>query len=142
MFRFAALLLVAATPAMAWEARSGAVCELTHDGAMAQVRVTFDPVIAEYAIAISPDEPWDAGRVFAIRFDGPRSLTISTDRHVIGDGGGTLTVTDRGFGNVLDGLEFNDTATALLGDREVAVALDGAAPAVQAFRVCTMGENT
>ena len=79
--------------------------------------------------------------IFAIRFDGPRGLTISTDRHVILDDGATLTVTDRGFGNVLNGLEFNDTATALLGDRAVAFALDGAGPAVRAFRACTAGTN-
>lgn len=46
-------------------------------------------------------------------------------------------MTDRGFGNVLDGLEFNETATALLGDQAVVLSLEGAAPAVQSFRART-----
>ena len=142
MLRAFAVLLLTATPALAWEARSSPVCELTHEGEAGRVRVTYDPAIAEYAIAITPDRPWSPGPIFAIRFDGPRGLTISTDRHVIFDSGATLTVTDRGFGNVLNGLEFNDTATALLGDRAVAFALDGAGPAVRAFRACTAGEST
>lgn len=43
-------------------------------------------------------------------------------------------MTDRGFGN---GLAFNETAIALLGDQAVVLSLAGAAPAVQAFRACT-----
>ena len=141
MLRALAVLLLTATPALAWEARSGHVCELTHEGDAARVRVTYDPAIPEYAIAITPDRPWSPGPTFAIRFDGPRGMTISTDRHVIFDGGATLTVTDRGFGNVLNGLEFNYTATALLGDRAIAFALDDAGPAVRAFRACTTGAS-
>jgi hypothetical protein len=76
-----------------------------------------------------------------MRFDGPRGNTITTDQHVISGGGATVTVTDRGFGNVLNGLEYNRIATALLGDRAVAVSLDGAAPAVREFRACAKGPN-
>ena len=142
MLRTLAILLLTATPAVAWEATSGRVCELTHEDEVARVRVTYDPAIPEYAIAISPARPWLTAPVFAIRFDGPRSLTISTDRHVVDGAGTTLTVTDRGFGNVLNGLEFNNTATALLGDQAVAIGLDGAGPAVRAFRACTAAEIT
>ncbi len=136
MVRAFAVLLLTTAPALAWEARSGRICELVHHGDSASVRVTYDPAIPEYAIAITPDPPWAQGPFFAMRFDGPRSNTIATDRHVITGDGTTLTVTDSGFGNVLDGLEFNDTATALLGDRSVAVSLDGAGPAVRDFRAC------
>ncbi len=139
MLRALAVFLLTAAPALAWEANSGRVCELNHAGEDAEVRVTYDPAVAEYAIAITPDRPWDPGRIFSIRFDGPRGLTISTDRHVLQGDGATLTVTDRGFGNVLDGIEFNDTATARLGDRSVVFALDDAAPAVRVFRICTTG---
>jgi hypothetical protein len=45
-------------------------------------------------------------------------------------------VSDRGFGNVLDGLEFNQVALAATGDRVVSIDLDGAAPEVAAFRAC------
>ena len=141
MLRALVVLLLTATPALAWEARSGPVCELTHEGDGAHVRVTYDPAIPEYAIAITPDRPWSPAPTFAIRFDGPRGLTISTDRHVIFDGGATLIVRDRGFGNVLNGLEFNDTATALLGDRAIAFALENAGPAVRAFRACADGAS-
>ena len=142
MLRALLILLMTAAPALAWEARSGRVCELTHEGEATRIRLTFDPAIALYGITIMPDRPWAPGPIFAIRFDGPLGLTISTDRHVILGDGAALTVTDRGFGNVLDGLEFNNTATALLGDRAVSFSLDGAGPAVRAFRACAAGEST
>lgn len=141
MLRSFVFLLLTTSSAFAWEARIGRICELIHDGDTASVRVTFDPAIPEYAIAITPKGAWQQGPLFAMRFDGPRGLTITTDRHVLSGGGATLTVTDRGFGNVLNGLEFNHTATALLGGRSVAVPLAGAAPAVREFRACSAGLN-
>lgn len=132
---------LASTPALAWEAKIDRVCELIHEGADASVRVTYDPAVPEYAISISQAGSWRDNTVFAMRFDGPRGNTISTDRHVISGDGATLTVTDSGFGNVLDGLEYNDTATALLGEQAVAISLDGAAPAVREFRSCVAGLN-
>lgn len=141
MIRLIAALLLIATPALAWETVSGPICELSHQGEGAEVLVTYDPEIGEYAIAITPDSPWSPGPVFAIRFDGAQDLTITTTRHELSDGGATLTVRDVGFGNVLDGLEFNDTAIAILADRIVAIPLVGAAPSVQAFRTCTMGQS-
>jgi hypothetical protein len=69
-----------------------------------------------------------------MEFFGPRPLAIGTDRHSAD--GATLTVRDSGFGNVLDGLEFNTNAVATSGARRVQIALDAAAPAVQAFRAC------
>jgi hypothetical protein len=54
----------------------------------------------------------------------------------LSEGGTALTVTDRGFGNVLDGLQHNEAATALAGSASLSVSLDGAAPAVEAFRDC------
>lgn len=141
MLRAFGILLLTVVPAMAWEARSGRICELIHDGPNASVRVTYDPAIPEYTISITPQRPWPAGPIFAMRFDGPRGNTITTDRHILSDGGATLTVTDSGFGNVLNGLEFNHTATALLGDRAVAVPLDGASPAVRDFRACAAGQS-
>lgn len=137
MLRSLAMLLLTISPTLAWEARSGPVCELIHDGETASLHLTYNAAIQEYAIAITPDRPWLPGPIFAMRFDGPFTTAITTDRHVISDGGATLTVTDSGFGNVLNGLEFNHTATALLGDQSVIVTLDGAGAAVRAFRACT-----
>ena len=64
---------------------------------------------------------------------------ISTTRHVLDEGGRRLTVTDRGFGNVLDGLQFNGRAIAIAGDTVVALDLAGAAPEVEVFRACRGG---
>ena len=139
MLRAIVFLLLSAAPAMAWETRPGQICELVYDGETASVKVTYDPAIPEYAIAITPALPWSDAPVFAMRFDGPRGNMITTDRHIISEGGSTLTVTDRGFGNVLNGLEFNHTATALLGDQAISVPLEGAGPAVRDFRACASG---
>ena len=139
MLRALAILLLIATPALAWETSSNRVCTLTHEADDARIRITYDPANAEYAISITQSRPWVPGPTFAIRFDGERGMTISTNRHLILDGGTTLTVKDRGFDNVLNGLAFNDTATALLGDQAVVVALEGAGPAVRAFQVCANG---
>ena len=141
MWRVLAVFLLTTAPALAWEAKSGRICELVHDGENVSLRITYDPAIPEYSIAITPARPWSQGPIFAMRFDGPRGNTITTDRHVISGGGTTLTVTDSGFGNVLNGLEYNHTATALLGDRAVAVPLDGAASAAREFRACAKGPS-
>jgi hypothetical protein len=135
--RLALALFLLAGPLHAWEFSADPLCTLSHATEEAAVVVTHDPAIPEYAITMTrAGAPWPEGRVFAIRFDGPRGLTISTTRHSLGAGGRALTVTDRGFGNVLDGLQFNDTATALLGDAAVAFPLDGAAEPVARFRAC------
>jgi len=135
--RLATVLFCLALPAHAWEFTATPVCTLSHDTPEASVTVTWDPRRTEpYAIAVTRAAPWAGAPVFSMRFDGPRGNTIVTDRHVTGDAGRTLTVTDRGFGNVLDGLEFNETATALLGEESVPFPLEGAADPVRAFRAC------
>ena len=50
------------------------------------------------------------GPIFAIAFVGDSPFEITTNRHALSDDGQTLTVRDRGFGNVLNGMEFNTTA--------------------------------
>jgi hypothetical protein len=132
------VLLLAAAPARAWEFSPDPVCTLSHATGEASVTVTWDPRQPEpYAIRIDRAAPWPADPVFSIDYAGPRPLTISTTRHRLSEGGTALTVTDRGFGNVLDGLEFNATATAVLGDARVPLPLDGAAGPVRDFRACT-----
>src|SRR6056297_536273 len=126
-----------AAPATAWEFTPVPICTLFHQGADMAVMVTYDPGIGEYAIQLSREGGWPEGDVFSMRFEGPRGLTISTDRHRIeAEDTRTLTVRDRGFGNVLNGLHFNSRAFAVLGDLEVPLSLEGAAPAVAAFRNC------
>ena len=132
--RFLIILTLLASPASAWEFSSRPICTLTHETPEVAVKVTFDPRIGEYAIALTRSAGWPAFPLFAMRFDGPRGLTISTSRHMLD--GGTLTVTDRGFGNVLNGLEFNETVLAMTGEDAVTIPLSGAAPAVREFRAC------
>ena len=100
----------------------------------------YDPRQAEpYAIALTLTGPWQPAPVFAIAFEGAADLMISTSRHRTSPDGRTLSVSDTGFGNVLNGLEFNATATAISGNQAVTVPLEGAAPAVQEFRACIEG---
>ncbi len=133
---FTLLLILAGHPAAAWDFTPGLPCRLTHDAAAAGVELTYDPTQPLYTITLRRPAPWPEADVFSLRFEGPAPLTISTNRHVLSDGGRALTVTDTGFGNVLDGLQFNRTATALIGGEEVTVPLDGAADPVAAFRLC------
>jgi hypothetical protein len=73
---------------------------------------------------------------FGLSFNGPAAMTIGTGRHRLSADAKSLTVTDTGFGNVLDGLALNGTATALAGDSAIPFDLTGARPAVEAFRAC------
>jgi hypothetical protein len=133
-------MILAGQPALGWEFSPTPVCTLSFESDDAGVSVTHDPRLPlPYSIAITLPDAWPTGGEFAIRFDGPRALTIGTSRHVPSDGGRTLTVSDVGFGNVLNGLEFNDTATAVSGDRAVTLPLAGAAPEVEKFRACAEG---
>lgn len=137
MKAFVFALFACANMAHAWEFTPIPICTLFHQGADMSVMVTFDPRLSEYAIHLSREAGWPDESVFSMKFEGPRSLIISTDQHVINAADQrTLTVRDRGFGNVLNGLYFNSRAVAVLGDVEVSVSLDGAAPAVDEFRTC------
>jgi len=130
--------LALASPASAWEFSPVPVCTLSGGSDDLEVTVTYDPRRDEpYAIVLISPDPWPAAPVFALAFEGPRGIVISTSRHVLSGDGRSLTVTDRGFGNVLDGLEFNVVAAARLGPASRSVSLSGAAEPVQEFRDCT-----
>ncbi len=133
---FLALVLASMNPAKAWEFTPGIPCVLTHETADAAVKLTYDPAIPVYTIAITQTAPFIAAPVFAIQFNGPLSLAITTDRHRLSDDDRTFSVTDSGFGNVLNGMQFNQSFTATLGDQTVTIPLTYAAPAVAAFRAC------
>lgn len=135
--RYALVALMFAAPAQAWEFTASPLCTLSHAMPGHSVTVVHDPRASEpYSIEISLAAGWASHPLFAIRFDGPRSLTISTDRHRLSPDSRTLAVSDSGFGNVLNGLEFNETAVAQLGDTALTVSLAGAASEVRAFRAC------
>jgi len=131
------VLCLAPLPAKAWDiGAEGLICTLTHATPDIVVRLTYDPALPEYSITLTTPAPWPDFPIFALRFDGDQAMAIQTPRHVLSDGNRALTVTDGGFGNVLDGLQFNTTAMAVTGDATVTIPLDGAAPAVAAFRDC------
>lgn len=135
-FAFGYALALLASPAAAWEFTPSPVCTLTYSDASVDVVVTFDPAIPEYSITLTTPRPWPQADQFGLTFAGPRGLSIGTDRHVLSDDRFSLTVTDTGFGNVLDGLQFNEQAIGASGDAQVTVDLTDAAPAVAAFRAC------
>lgn len=129
-------LMLLTTPAAAWEFTPGLPCLLTHDTPGVQVQLTYVPTLPEYTITITTDQSWPRGPEFAMQFEGPFPLSISTNRHVLSRDGKSLTVTDRGFDNVLNGLQFNSSVTASSGGASVTVKLDGAEEQVAAFRLC------
>lgn len=126
-------IVFGAAPALAWTFTPDPICTLS-GGDDTRITVTYDPRARLYAIDITRPGGWAPAPVFALQFTGRVPLTITTDRHRID--GPRLRVTDRGFGNVLRGLENGGAAVAMLGDTRAAVALQGAAGPVQAFRAC------
>ena len=131
------LSLIFATPATAWEASVGQICTLSHDTSSAEIFLTYDPSQPLYTLTVTQKtEAWTQAPWFAMRFEGPSPIEIATSRHVLSDGAASLTVADTGFGNVLDGLEYNQTAYAFTRDGVAEFPLDGAAPQVRIFRDC------
>jgi hypothetical protein len=130
------LILITPLPAMAWQAgRMGTICTLSDTAG--DVILTHDPSGPVYTITVRRSDPWPAAAIFGITFLGQDGLTITTDRHVLSDDGRAITVTDRGFGNLLAGMRGNDTATLFAGPVSKTVSLAGAAPAVAEFEACT-----
>ncbi|WP_371226583.1 hypothetical protein [Roseovarius sp. 2305UL8-3] len=129
-------LILFASAAQAWEFTPGLPCLLSHETSQARIELTYDPTQPLYSLTISRAQPWAETPSFGMRFDGPHARAIGTGRHVLNADRSALTVTDRGFGNVLDGLQYNHTATAIAGDVEIAFPLEGAAGPVAAFRAC------
>ncbi len=136
--RYAIALAVLSGPAAAWEFTPGLPCMLTHDEPQVAVVLTHDPTQPLFSISLSRTEPWPQADVFSLRFEGAAGLTISTNRHGLSNGDRTLTVTDTGFGNVLTGLAFNQSATALIGTESVSFSLRGAQDPTEAFRDCSV----
>ncbi|WP_209077732.1 hypothetical protein [Shimia sp. R9_3] len=134
-------LVTLATPATAWQATTGETCTLTHETTDTRVHLTYDPSKPLYTLAITrKSAPWQTAPWFAMRFLGPNEITISTPKHALSDNDQTLNVADSGFGNVLDGLQFNHTAVAFTQAQTVPISLKGAGPEVQKFRDCAAAQ--
>lgn len=130
------LLLLLPFPAQAWTFTPGLICLLEHETDTAKIALTFDPAPPRYTVTVTSAARLPAAPYFSMKFIGPAGQTISTNRHVLSDDSRSVTVADTGFGNVLDGLQFNDTAQAILGSTTVAFPLEDAAGSVAQFRKC------
>lgn len=135
--RFILALMILPLPALAWDFSPDPICTLTHQTDTAEIAITYDANLPEYALFITlRDGVWPDAPGFRMIFGGGREVDIGTNQHRLSGDGATLTVRDAGFGNVLDGLEFNESVVSASGDTVVIANLSGAAPAVQAFRAC------
>ncbi|SDJ83136.1 hypothetical protein [Aliiruegeria lutimaris] len=134
--RLVLLLTFAPFQALAWEFSPTPICTLSHKTDEAKLVITHDPAVPEYRLEINLNgDSWATSGTFGIAFQGGAKLTIGTNRHRTD--GSTLSVADSGFGNVLDGLEFNGTATAFTESQTVAFSLAGAQQPVRDFRDCS-----
>ncbi len=135
--RSALALILLTSPAAAWEFSASPICTLTDTSDAGDITVTYDPAITEYTVTVTlPDGQWPSDPTFGMAFANDRPISIQTDQHTISPDGRSITVKDRGFGNVLNGLEFNKRAYAMLGDTTVGIDLTGIGPAITAFRAC------
>ena len=130
------LLILFPIQAQAWAFTPGLICRLSHETPSAQIELTFDPTGPLYSLTISQATPLPRAEVFSMRFIGPAGREISTNRHSFSPNGTAVTAQDSGFGNVLDGLQFNAVAEAVLGGTTLRFSLDGAAEPTAAFRAC------
>lgn len=134
--RLTLLLALIPLQAQAWTFTPGLICRLSHETPFALIELTYDPSLPLYSVTVSQPEALPRTGVFSMRFVGPAGRTISTDRHSFSEGGTAVTAQDSGFGNVLDGLQFNTRAEAILGDTILRFPLEGAAGPVAEFRAC------
>jgi len=135
--RIALAFTLLAWPAAAWQFSPSPICTLTETNADGTLTITYDASLPEYTITITlPEATWPDAPDFAMAFAGDRPIGIQTDRHRLSDDRRSLTVTDTGFGNVLNGLEFNLRAYATSGDTTVGFTLTDIGPAIRDFRNC------
>ncbi|MEP5732182.1 MAG: hypothetical protein ABJL67_22735 [Sulfitobacter sp.] len=126
----------AAWPASAWEFTPGTPCVLKHETEQIALELTYDPTAPLYSISVTQGVPFDPAPIFSMRLRGRAPLTISTDQHKLSNSGKTLTVIDRGFGNVLNGLQFGQGVVIQLGQTQIDLPLVGASAPVASFRTC------
>ncbi len=134
--RHLALLCFLPTSLSAWEFTPGLPCRLSHATPDAAIELTYDPTQPLYTVTVTRSAPWPQTQSFEMQFNGPRALRIGTNRHQLSDDARSLTVADVGFGNLLGGLEFNETTTAIAGDANVTFPLAGIAEPLARFRAC------
>ncbi|MCY4333955.1 MAG: hypothetical protein OXC60_04695 [Litoreibacter sp.] len=134
--RLAILLLLLPLQAHAWTFTPGLICRLSHDTNQARIELTYDPSKPLYSVTVSTPKPLPHENIFSMRFIGPAGRMISTPRHTFNADGTAVTAEDSGFGNVLDGLQHNQIAEAILGSTVIRFDLTDAAEPTAQFRAC------
>ncbi|MEM7243261.1 MAG: excinuclease ABC subunit B [Pseudomonadota bacterium] len=134
---FGLSLLFVSEFASAWTFSPDPICRVTEKQQLIEIDLTYDHATEIYAIAFTKTEaPWAQSQEFSIRFEGPRPKLIRTNRHQFSADGFTLTASDTGFGNVLDGLQYNTLAALQTGDERIFIQIHKSFPAIEAFRKC------
>lgn len=135
--RLAMILALFPLPVLAWDFSPDPICTLTHQAKDAEIVITYDASLPEYTLMVTLRRgTWPDAAVFYMDYPNGAGPNISTTRHSLSADGATLFVRDRGFGNVLDGLEQNGSLAASSGTTRVTADIADAAPAVRAFRAC------
>lgn len=130
-------LAVLPLPAAAWEFSPDPICTLTHQAEDAEIVITYDAALPEYTLTVTlRSGTWPDAPVFYMNYPNGVGPDISTNRHVLSDDSTALIVRDRGFENVLIGLEENGLLYASSGDLRVSADAALAAPVVAQFRAC------
>lgn len=130
------LLTLLPLPATAWEFSPTPLCTLSHAIADAAVVITYDQSVPLYTLRLTrTDGTWAEG-AFTIEFIDGSPPQIGTVQQTISSDGKTLTVSDRGFGNVLDGLGTGRSARMTVAGTGPTFSLDDVDPALTAFRAC------
>ena len=119
------------SPVAAWEFTDVPLCTVSDEGSLTDIEVTFDGTL--YTLRLNNPAGWKPAPIFAIRF-APNGPFIQTNRYEID--GTELSVSDRGFGNVIKGLQNNQIAQLILGDTSRLIDLTGAFEPVEAFKNC------
>ena len=131
------IFLMSTSAAFAWNFTPDPICRVTEKQDLLEINLTYDHATEIYAIAFTKSEaPWEQGAQFSIRFEGPRPKLIRTNRHEFSADGYTLTASDTGFGNVLDGIQYNTLAAIQTGDERIFIQIHKSFPAMEAFRKC------
>ena len=135
--RCALILALFPLPAAAWEFSPDPICTLSHQTEALEMVITHDTVERQYTLSIRlKDMVWVPSPTFGVTYSGSQPISIGTTQHRLSKDRQTLSVGDSGFDNVLNGLEFNHTATATTQSQQVSVRTRGIAKPLAAFRAC------
>ncbi len=126
----------------AWTFTPSPICTVEHQTELIELELTYNHASGVYALKLTkPELTWDASRKFSMRFEGSKPIFISTTNHEFSSDMKSLIASDSGFGNVIDGLQFNTLAAAITDNERIFIPLTGAEPKIDAFRNCAEAQR-